>query len=230
MASAYDFGFVNSSWNCYYWDWEEALSRQRAYANLLTFLRGQPSPTLATPRQPSPPLVSLRGQPAARITHEPGSGGGTGVRQSGGGGRWDGMQSECSVWGSLYNQVHVSWDHTLLSAIFYVNDTHTARKLPFVLVRQGKLTKQQWTDVMRQLQRSALDVAARAYGLARRAQAIVQAEYNVTLPIVQYVYTDECYNTASLDSRLSARAAGQTAAALKASAEAIFQLPPRSHA
>ena len=40
------------------------------------------------------------------------------------------VEPECSVWGSLYNQMHVSYNASLLRAIFYVNDSETPRRHP----------------------------------------------------------------------------------------------------
>ena len=85
---------------------------------------------------------------------------------------------------------------------------------------------------MAQVRLAALEAATRALGLARRAQRLLQAEYGLQLPLVQYVHTDECHVADGLMARLDAAHSdgrGQLTShspEARAAAEAIFKPPP----
>ena len=165
QAAAWKWGFVNTSTNCYHWEWERALADQRAYALLLAERQGQ--------RQGPQP----NGEPPRLPTFEAG---------------------ECSVWGSLYNQVHVGWNESYIHAIFYVNDTLTPLRYPafassasdrsFAAALKALAGARQ---MRRRLVRDALAAADRALVVAMTAQRIL-AQRGLSLPIVQYAHTDEC--------------------------------------
>lgn len=99
-------------------------------------------------------------------------------------------QPECSIWGSLYNQVHVGWNASFLRAIFYVNDTHTAQRI--------SSSKEQLN-----LLQHSMAAADRARTIAMLAQRIVAKHWRLELPIVQYTFTDECYRADALMARLN---------------------------
>ena len=88
---------------------------------------------------------------------------------------------------SLYNQVHIAWSLEDISAIFYVNDTVTAAHAP----AEG-------AEERAYLLAEARAAAARSYRAALMARL-------ASLPIVQFVVRDECFNLA----RAKARVLGQ---------------------
>ena len=107
------------------------------------------------------------------------------------------MRPECSIWDSLYNQVHVAYNLSHIRAIFYVNDTATPHRLP----------KQSNTAETRErLHRAALEAAEAALAVARATQRLIKAEHKVTLPIVQYFFTADCFDAERLATRLSLEA------------------------
>ena len=94
---------------------------------------------------------------------------------------------ECSIWGSLYNQVHVTWKGPEIEAIFYVNDTITALRgsRPNALLRVARGS------------------ASRAYLDALRAQERLKERAGRIVPIVQYrVSNEECFDGKPLARRL----------------------------
>ena len=123
--------------------------------------------------------------------------------------------AECSLYGSLYNQVHASWNRSHIRAIFYVNDTHT----PAIYAKRHRSTKG-----LQSMKSSALAAALRALALARLAQHIIESVDRITLPIVQYVHTEECYLAAPLMARQQARDVHP--AKFAASARGIFRAMP----
>lgn len=97
------------------------------------------------------------------------------------------LVEECSIWGSLYNQIHVSWNASDLAAIFYVNDTLTARR-----GRRSSL-----------LLRLANAASTRAYHDAVLAQMTVARLTGRVLPVVQYrVAQEECFDGQPLATRI----------------------------
>ena len=105
------------------------------------------------------------------------------------------LPGECSIWGSLYNQIHFSWKASDLNAIFYVNDTLTAQRAPKANVAQLLLS-------------TALVAAKRAYGNALIMQRIVHNRTGAVLPIVQFPLKHECFDGRPLERRLNAAALG----------------------
>ena len=170
-AAAYKWNFANSSYNCWHWGWNDALAQQRRYTTMLAHEHARRINATRTARQ-----SNGTGALAGPSQPDP----------------WSG-QPECSIWGSLYNQMHVGWNESLIQAIFYVNDTHTARHIghkrsggvPLGAVRRRELEVQ--------LVQHALAVAQRARAVALLAQHVVQKRFHLFLPIVQYVGNDECY-------------------------------------
>lgn len=193
MASAFKFGFINTTWNCFHLDWEAALADQRAYASLLVSKQHE----LSARRHAQ---SHANASPATQPPPDP----------------------ECSLWGSLYNQMHVSWTPSLLRAIFYVNDTHTPRRYP-----KGT---DDWRTATKRLHRDALAAAERAHSLARLAQQLVASEYNLSLPIVSYVYSDECSRGDRMVSRLrdnnGSQVAGSGGTPRAVAAAHLFRVPP----
>ena len=160
IAASFKWGFVNSSFNCWWpsTDWERALADQRAFALLLAKRR-------------------------------------------------ETLIEECSIWGSLYNQVHLNWNASDIEAIFYVNDTMTAR-------RGGKPGA---------LHRLAKSASARAYGDALLAQQDLAKASGLVLPIVQYrVSTEECFDGQPLARRMQLATQGKSTLEL---APRVFHVP-----
>jgi len=156
MASAWRGRFINSSWNCYQSDWNQALDAQSAYVKL---------------------LLVKDSRPAFR---------------------------ECSIWGSLYNQVHTAWNFTVwaqkqprpalpFAALFYVNDTTSAQ--------MGHRSEQPL------LEARARASASRAYCDARQAQRALARRIEQTLPVLQYRPTSECWDAAAAGKRMAMRGA-----------------------
>lgn len=104
------------------------------------------------------------------------------------------MRPECSIWDSLYNQVHVAYNLSNVRAIFYVNDTVTPLRLP---------KRNHTVAARRRVFRAALRAADAALAYARAAQRLIEREYSVTLPIVQYFFTAECFDPERLATRLA---------------------------
>ena len=102
-------------------------------------------------------------------------------------------RAECSIWGSLYNQVHARWNESQLQAIFYVNDTITT---PEAATEADAAERQR-------LRLEALRAAERARLVAMLAQRIAAVHIHAELPIVQFVHTDECYRPSRLLERLA---------------------------
>lgn len=99
------------------------------------------------------------------------------------------LAEECSIWGSLYNQVHVSWNASDIDAIFYVNDTLTAR-------RSMKHPKALW--------RTAMAASRRAYVDALAAQRKINLKIGRLVPVVQYrVAEEECFDGRPVARRLT---------------------------
>lgn len=158
FASAYKWGVANGSLNCFHWRWEEALSKQRAYALLFQSKPGGKAASVSATKE---------------------------------------MRPECSIWDSFYNQVHVSYNLSDIRAIFYVNDTVTPLRLP---------KRNHSNAARRRVYRAALRAAHSALATARMTQRLIEEEHNVTLPIVQYFFTAECFNPERLATRLALEA------------------------
>lgn len=228
QAAAYKWGFVNTSYNCLHSDWEKALGEQQAYAWLLS-RRGQQRPDGL----------------------ESGGGGGGGAEGIGEGGRADSPElPECGPWGSLYNQVHVSWRRELAEALFYVNDTVTPRRYQSGASRDeprgganGGGGSESGARVMSGLHRQALRAAAGAYALARLARSSLAEEFNLSLPIVQVKFSEECWRGDRMTARLQMMAGSRallasnhhvapasSAGAVRGGAEMVelFEVPPKS--
>jgi len=227
LAAAYKWRFANTSANCMHYSWDEALAEQRAYAGHLAKFQ-------ANQRKQNRTITAL---------HSP----------------------ECSIWGSLYNQMHVTWDLKFVRAIFYVNDTLTPQRLPQFERVRGKLTPRNiefafngrvkpgdyvrsklseggfnysaWREARKQLRQHALQAAERALSLAVLAQRFIVTNYNVSLPVVQYVFTAECFHggpllrrvrLAKLPTRIEARVAGRqdTGKLTDADIPTLFKRPP----
>ena len=157
----------------------------------------------------------------------------------------DVMRPECSIYDGLYNQVHVSYNLSLIRAIFYVNDTNTARRLPKYNRSLDALSNQnhsiehqslEWQRLRQNLIASALTAADAALALARAAQRLIAAEYRVILPVIQYWSTADCYRSERLATRLRLAKASGGAAGTGASrarldahwtARTVFRLPKR---
>ena len=173
MAAAFKWGVANSTLNCFHWRWEEALSEQRAYA---LHLQAR--------------VVKRRHKGLSQVTDE--------------------LRPECSIWDSLYNQVHVSYNLSNIRAIFYVNDTNTARWLPKFNCTMSDLTTNRtiehrrvaWQRLKQRLHDSALQAADAAFRRARAAQRFIEADHGVTLPILQYFFTADCFRGERLAMRL----------------------------
>lgn len=87
---------------------------------------------------------------------------------------------DCSIWGSLYNQVHLSWNASDIAAIFYVNDTVTAQRS----ARQRHV-----------LARQAIAASESAYREALFVQKSVADAKGIVFPVVQYrVDEGECFD------------------------------------
>jgi hypothetical protein len=100
------------------------------------------------------------------------------------------LDGECSIWGSLYNQVHVSWNASDLRAIFYVNDTLTAGHAA-VSPREVALLAQ-----------SAMAAARRAYDDALIAQRALYSKMGMLIPVVQFTPSAECFDARPLARRI----------------------------
>lgn len=162
------------------------------------------------------------------------------------------LYTRSGPWGSLYNQVHVSWSAGLVTAIFYVNDTLTPLRYAAAAALAARATsvaaagradgrrelhgehKGEVEGVTMRLQLQAARAAERAYRLARLAQRTALFEFNLTLPIVQYRVTDECWCPDGMIARLKAtstalswRGAGPSVAAHASTMAAmqLFDLP-----
>jgi hypothetical protein len=225
-AAAYKWGVANSSLNCFHWRWEEALTEQRAYA-LLSQAK----------------WVKQRHTQAKWVKQ----------RQAAHQAKWvmgrmeDESTLECSIWDALYNQVHVAYNLSLVRAIFYVNDTVTPRRLPRFNHTPGDLTnvsrchaispsplrcRKAWHRLKQRLHEAALRAAVAALAVARAAQRLIAAEHNVTLPVVQYVYTVDCFRSERLATRLRlAKASGGVGLESRARGDAgwtartVFRVP-----
>ena len=104
------------------------------------------------------------------------------------------VRPECSIWDSLYNQVHASYNLSHIKAIFYVNDSVTPRHLSFA--NHSVATRRRVLQASRRAAESAL-------AAARVAQRMIEADHNVTLPIVQYWFTPDCFDPDRLATRLA---------------------------
>ena len=104
------------------------------------------------------------------------------------------LDGECSIWGSLYNQVHLSWNSSDIRAIFFVNDTLTARRAAAQRISRHE------TDL---LVLSARTAAQRAYGNALITQHALLNRTGRLLPIVQYSVTPECFDGRPLARRVA---------------------------
>ena len=113
------------------------------------------------------------------------------------------LAEECSIWGSLYNQMHLSWNRSDLAAIFFVNDTLTAWKGPRPRVARA---------------RRAQAAAQRAFEDAVAAQRAVATLVGQVVPVVQYrVAEDECADGQPLARRLRQAATATEKSGLHAS-------------
>lgn len=92
----------------------------------------------------------------------------------------------CSIWGSLYNQVHVSWNISDVLAIFYVNDTLTASQ----------------SEQPATLAQHAGSAATNAFVNALTAQRVVHTQAGRLLPVIELPISDECYNARAYALRL----------------------------
>lgn len=157
----------------------------------------------------------------------------------------------CSIWDPHYNQVHVSFNISLVRAIFYVNDTFTSTRLPMFnhslsdrvdrgasleTHRNRSEARLAWQRLKQKLNAGALQAAADAFSVARAAQLLVAQEYNVNLPVVQYVFTADCFRPERLALRLRLTKARNSTVLLNATrgvkgdavwiAETAFSVPP----
>ena len=107
------------------------------------------------------------------------------------------LPGECSIWGSLYNQIHFSWKASDLAAIFYVNDTLTPQRAPKIDVAQYDL-----------LLSTALAASRRAYTNALIMQRSVWNRTGQVLPIVQFPIKHENFDGRPLEKRLEDAADG----------------------
>ena len=107
---------------------------------------------------------------------------------------WKQLRPECSIWDSLYNQVHASYNLSHIRGIFYVNDTITPRRLSEA--NHTKATRQRVIQASRKAADSALAVA-------QAAQRYIETEHGVTLPIIQYWFTADCFDPERLATRLA---------------------------
>lgn len=131
--------------------------------------------------------------------------------------------AECSTYGSLYNQVHASWNVSHVRALFYVNDTLT----PALFLHRhqhGSARLHVHGQVVRSMQRGALEAASRALSLARFAQRVLASVHHIAVPVVQYVHNEECFWPAKLMARRKAH--DKTTPAFRASARGIFKAMP----
>ena len=112
----------------------------------------------------------------------------------------------CNIWGSLYNQVHVGWNSSMLEAIFYVNDTLTAQLLS--PSASASASGEELQTLRRRLARDALGAAQRARTNALLAQHILASRLGLAVPVIQYVYTDECFRSDRLVARLGKKLKG----------------------
>jgi hypothetical protein len=105
--------------------------------------------------------------------------------------RSEALPGGCSIWGSLYNQIHLSWNTSDLKAIFFVNDTLTAN-----------LSAADGAEKPLSLLRHAISMSHRAYGNALITQRTMLNRTGVLLPVVQMRTTSECFDARPLKKRL----------------------------
>jgi hypothetical protein len=122
--------------------------------------------------------------------------------------------ADCSIYGSMYNQVQVSWNSSQIKALFYVNDTLT----PQQFISRHRSVR---AEVRASLERSSMEASNRALALARLAQHIIASTHHMTVPIVQYVHTEECSRPAQFVVRQQAH--DKHPGIYRASARAIFK-------
>ena len=171
LAASYKWDFVNSSANCWHFNWESMLAQQRKFAQM--FHVAQSGCPMAAP------FCQNRSRQQVPLPRLP----------------------ECSIWGSLYNQVHVGWNASWLEAIFYVNDTHT-QAVCIVRARKAVAGAVRVRQLRARLRQHAMVAASRARTVALLAQRILATQHGVVLPVVQYVFTEECYRADRLLRRL----------------------------
>lgn len=117
------------------------------------------------------------------------------------------LADECSIWGSLYNQVHLSWNASDIRAIFFVNDTLSARRAA---------TQRASSREVGLLADGARSAAQRAYADALITQHALLNRTGRLIPVVQYTVTPECFDGRPLAQRM----AGQ-----RNSYKEVFQVP-----
>eukprot|EP00966_Prymnesium_polylepis_P201009 4657884-Prymnesium_polylepis.1 len=154
-------------------------------------------------------------------------------------------EAECSIWGSLYNQMHASWNASDLQAIFYVNDTLTASRSsePLVLGAAARqLAMRGYRDALLvqhtvantthgrlllpvvQVQQSTCARLARP--LRARAKTPRSTALTPSTPFWQVRITSECFDGRPLASRLAMEGGEPTRRRLVAdAASAFFALP-----
>ena len=88
---------------------------------------------------------------------------------------------------AVYNQVHLRWDVEDIKAIFYVNDTETPRRLFRARFVGATVDAAEAAD----LHNEALAAAARSYRAALQARHA--HPHLMTLPVVQYRVTSDCF-------------------------------------
>ena len=122
------------------------------------------------------------------------------------------LSGDCSIWGSLYNQIHVSWNASDLRAIFFVNDTLTARR--------AALQKRASANELALLEEGAETATLEAYSNALIAQRVMLNRTGLLVPVVQYTPTPECFDARPLAQRIRAEKAGESRGRLD-----VFQTP-----
>ena len=108
--------------------------------------------------------------------------------------RQEKLPGECTIWGSLYNQVHVGWNASDIRAIFYVNDTLSAtRPAPTASTTEAA-----------SLLKGAVAAAWRAYDDALITQRAVFNRTGLMLPVVRFDLSPECTDARPLAKRIDA--------------------------
>ncbi len=128
--------------------------------------------------------------------------------------------------------MHLSYNLSLVTAIFYVNDTLTPHQHPHnsasSTARESTSGSGERRATIEPLVRAALSAATAAHSLARYAQRMLESELGVSLPVVQYAYTDECRMPGgSLGRQQSSDPTGAVLEQRRRTARAVFKAAPR---
>ena len=123
------------------------------------------------------------------------------------------LPGECSIWGSLYNQIHMSWNVSDLKAIFYINDTLTAA-----------LSGPDGAEKPLSILHHAVLASNRAYGNAIITQRTMYNRTGVVLPVVMMRSTNECFDGRPLKARLQAAKDSTDGGAARL--HEVFEAPP----